>query len=209
MRFKPTRAERGDRLVRQPQRSERQRRKRVALRAVRDDRRRRAEARGGPGRADGRRRRRRAPRSRSRVTPRQQVVAQIAASPPNRCAQPPMSRQDAVGRIERDQRRVALAPVGDGVEQARVGRLRPPARRQAQDAWRAPAPARGPGAARGAPPRRRSRPAGRDCRACRTRRGEGPSRPHGFGRCRRLTPLLPDAVGREPVEPEAQDALRG
>jgi hypothetical protein len=26
---------------------------------------------------------------------------------------------------------------------------------------------------------------------------------------RRLMPLLPDAVGREPVEPEAQNALRG
>ncbi len=44
-----------------------------------------------------------------------------AASPPNRWAQPVMSRKQAMRGIERHQRREAVAPVGDGVQRVDVG----------------------------------------------------------------------------------------
>ena len=208
MRFKPTRASAATVSSGQPQRGERQRRERVALLAGRDDRRRRVEAGGGPGRADGRRDGG-ARREAEAGHPRQQVVAQLLLAAEQMRAAADVE-QDAVGRIGGDQRRVALAPVGDGVEQACVGRL---LLRHG-----------GKGGMHGA--RLRQREARAQPEALRRGidrdqqveiaalaehdEGRGPlGRSRISAACRRLTPLLPDAVGREPVEPEAQDALRG
>ena len=112
--------QRRDRLGRQPQRRERQRREQA--RARRPARRSHGcEMRRGPGRADGRRdggARREAEARHAR----EQVVAQLCLAAEEMRAAADVE-QDAVGRIDGDERRVALAPVGDGVEQARVGGL--------------------------------------------------------------------------------------
>ena len=94
--------------------------------------------------------------------------------------------QQAVGRVDGDQRRVAQAPVGDFFEQAARRPRRLPHRGSAGCMARACASAR-PGAGRAAPPPRRRRRSVRHCRACHRRRAE--QRPHA-------TSL--DAVGREP-----------
>ena len=100
---------------------------------------------------------------------RQQIVAQLLLAAEQMRAAADVE-QDAVGRIGGDERRVALAPVGDGVEQARVGGLvlRHGGERGMHGARLRQRQARRAG--RAAPPRHRPRSAGRDCRACRRRR---------------------------------------
>ena len=78
-----------------------------------------------------------------------------AASPPNRCAQPVMSSSKPVRRIEPDQRRVAVAPVGDRFEQAAVG-LRIGVRHRQRRIHRARVGERHAGLAARAAPQRRS-----------------------------------------------------
>ncbi len=53
---------------------------------------------------------------------RDEIVAQLRLAAEQMRAAADVE-QDAVGRIDGDERRVALAPVGDGLEQARVGGL--------------------------------------------------------------------------------------
>ena len=119
------------------------------------------------------------------------------SSPPKRCAQPPMSSRMPSGGSTATSGGIALAPVGDGLEQARVGGLHPPARPRAPDAWRGPVPARGRQSGRG-----RSAAA-----STATRRSRLPRLPKRQGR-RRFIPLPRDAVGRKPLQPQAQNALR-
>ncbi len=110
----------GDHVTRESQRHERQRRQEIAFVAGSCDRR-LAETRRGPSRADGRGDCGARGKAEARH-PCEQIVAQpLLAAEEMRAAAD--VEQDAVGRIDRDERRVALAPVGDGVEQARVGRL--------------------------------------------------------------------------------------
>ena len=65
--------------------------------------------------------------------------------------------QQAVGRIAGDQRRVAQAPVGNGLEQGSIGLGVFGAPHRCRDAWRAPAPTRGRARGRAVPLRHRRR----------------------------------------------------
>ena len=102
---------------------------------------------------------------------RQQIVAQrgLAAEQMRAAAD---VEQDAVGRIDGDERRIAQAPVGDGVEQAGVGGriLRHGDERGMHGARLRQRQA----GAQAEPLRRRidRRQQVDDCRACRRRRGE-------------------------------------
>ncbi len=110
--------ERRDGVGRQPQRGERQRRERVAL-FGRCNVRRIAEARHRPGRADGRRDGG-ARREAEARHPRKEIVAQLCLAAEQMRAAADVE-QDAVGRIDGDERRIALAASATAVEQARVG----------------------------------------------------------------------------------------
>ena len=154
-----------------------------------------AEARQGGGRADGRGNGGACRKAEARH-PRQQVVAQpLLAAEKMRAAAD--VEQDAVGRIGGHERRVALAPVGDGVEETRVGRL-----------------VLGHGCERGIHGAGlRQRETGDD--AAPLRRGIDRDQEvevaalaeDGEGRSG-LTRLPRDAVGRQPLQPQAQNPLR-
>ena len=110
--------ERGDRLVRQPQRLKRQWRKERA-RVIADCH--IGKARRGVGSADGRGNRGTRGKTPS-PHPREQVGAQLLLAAEQMRAAADIE-QNSIGRIGGDERRVALAPVGKGVDEARVGRL--------------------------------------------------------------------------------------
>ena len=110
--------QRRDRIIRQPQRGERQRRDGVALAAGRNDVG-GTEARHRPGGADGAGdgdTRRKAEVGQAC----QQIVAQCGFAAEQMRAAADVE-QDAVGRIDGNKRRVAQAPIGDGVEKTRIG----------------------------------------------------------------------------------------
>ena len=120
--FEADARQRGDGLGRQPQRRERQRReqrrarRRYAGDAVTGIARSGAARPGGAdGRGDG--------GARCKAETRhagEEIVAQLRFAAEQMGAAADVE-QNAVGRIGGDERRVALAPVGDGIEQARVG----------------------------------------------------------------------------------------
>ena len=120
--FQADARQRGDGLVRQPQRWERQWRKTFTRLATRIRHGLRiAEARGSGGCADagGNGGARRQAQTRH---PREEIVAKLFLAAKKMRAAADVE-QDAVGRIDGDERGVALAGIGDGVEQARVGVL--------------------------------------------------------------------------------------
>ena len=118
MRFSPACASAGNGFGIDAQSGERQRRRTSPRRALAHDRC-AAIARHGPGAADRVGHRHAAPANPA-ATAAATDRGSSAASPPNRCAQPVMSSSNAVRRIEPDQRRVAVAPVGDRFEQSRI-----------------------------------------------------------------------------------------
>ena len=112
--------QRGDRVARQPQRRERQGRKKIAL-IIGWGNCRLTETRGGGGRADGGGNGG-AGRKAETGHPREEIVAKFLFAAEEMRAAADVE-QNAVGRIGGEERRVALAPVGQGIEEARVGCL--------------------------------------------------------------------------------------
>src|SRR5262245_48544643 len=100
--------------------------------------------------------------------------------------------QNAVGRIDGDERRVALAAVGNGVEKAGVGRL---VLRHGRESWMHGAGLRQREAGRESEPLRRGVDREEEIEV-------GALAEADAGR-RRLSPLPCDAVGRKPIEPPA------
>ena len=105
--------------------------------------------------------------------------------------------QDAVGGIDRDERRVALAGVGNGVEETGVGC---PVFRHGREHWMHGARLRQREADCESEPLR--------CGIEREHKIEVAALAENDERGGRLTPLPCDAVGRKPLQPQAQNALR-
>src|SRR5262249_37013476 len=105
--------------------------------------------------------------------------------------------QNAVGRIDGDERRVALAAVGNGVEKAGVGR---PVLGHGRESWVHGGGLRRRGAGGGSELLRRGVDRQQEIEVAALAEDDE-------GR-RRLTPLPCDAVGRKPIQPQAQNALR-
>jgi len=105
--------------------------------------------------------------------------------------------QNAVWGIEGDERRVALAPVGNGIEQAGVGRL---ILGHGRESWMHGAGLRQREARRESALLRRGVDHEQEIEVAALAEDDE-------GR-RRLTPQPGDAVGRKPTQPQAQNALR-
>jgi hypothetical protein len=118
--FQAEARQRGDHLGRHSQCCERQRHQRVTLLA-RSDGRLVVETHGSPCRADGRSDGGAGRKAEVRHA-RDEIIAKFLLAAEEMRAAADVE-QDAVGRIGGDERRVALTPVGNGLEQARIGRL--------------------------------------------------------------------------------------
>ena len=193
MRLKPTRRKRRRGLLRDTQRLQRQRRQRVAFGAGRN-RRRVGKARRRPGGADGvgdadAHGKAETGDARDEIRDQRRLAAEQMGAAGD-------VEQHAVGRIERGERRIAPAPVGDPLQQVRIGARVFLDRHQI--------------GMHGARLRQRHRhPQARSL----GRRIDGdqflgiaaPAGDHQRARIRR--PLPRDAVGRQPLQPQAGDPL--